>query len=298
MLLSLITINALAATALAPARNRLPVQQRRQQSISTTPSMRYGRKQLKIRQRVKSDLQRVVTIDDLAEVISSPEFYLANRRMSGRLMTKIQKKAASLGYQIGLMSEEEEEMFDELSEEEFAEELRAAERGDVSAAAAVEVSEPAPAPAPAPPAEPLPIAADVDTRVIQAMKARDKDLTSTRRLIKTALTNAAKESGVEAVSDEEAVKVLRKMSKMRQESIEMFEKGGEPERAAAEKAELDVIAQWLPALASEDQVRGWIQSLIDDGNTNPGKLMGMLMKDHKDELDGKMARELCNEMCG
>ena len=98
MLLSLITINALAASALAPGRNRLPVQ-RRQQSISTTPSMRYGRKQLKIRQRVKSDLQRVVTIDDLAEVISSPEFYLANRRMSGRLMTKIQKKAASLGYQ-------------------------------------------------------------------------------------------------------------------------------------------------------------------------------------------------------
>ena len=72
----------------------------------------------------------------------------------------------------------------------------------------------------------------------------------------------------------------------------------EPERAAAEKAELDVIAQWLPALASEDVVRGWIQSLIDDGNTNPGKLMGLLMKDHKDELDGKLARELCNEMCG
>ena len=100
MLLSLITIHALAASALTPARNRLPVQ-RRQQSISTTtPSMRYGRKQLKIRQRVKSDLQKVVTIDDLAEVISSPEFYLANRRMSGRLMTKIQKKAASLGYQL------------------------------------------------------------------------------------------------------------------------------------------------------------------------------------------------------
>ena len=55
------------------------------------------------------------------------------------------------------------------------------------------------------------LCAQVDTRVIQAMKARDKDLTSTLRLIKTALTNAAKESGVEAVSDEEAVKVLRKM---------------------------------------------------------------------------------------
>ena len=173
MMLSLITINALAASALAPSRSRLPVQQRRVQSNSI--SMRYGRKQLNIRQRVKSDLQRVVTIDDLAEVISSPEFYLANRRMSGRLMTKIQKKAASLGYQIGLMSEEEEEMFDELSEEEFAEELRAAERGDVSAAAAVEVSEPAPAPAPAPAVstEPLPIAADVRNAASEAPYAID-----------------------------------------------------------------------------------------------------------------------------
>ena len=51
MLLSLITINALAASALAPGRNRLPVQQRRVQSSSI--SMRYGRKQLKIRQRFK-----------------------------------------------------------------------------------------------------------------------------------------------------------------------------------------------------------------------------------------------------
>ena len=78
------------------------------------------------------------------------------------------------GYQIGLMSEEEEEMFDELSEEEFAEELRAAERGDVSAAA-VEVSEPAPAPAPAPaaPAEPLPIAADVRNAASEAPYAID-----------------------------------------------------------------------------------------------------------------------------
>ena len=130
------------------------------------------------------------------------------------------------------------------------------------------------------------------------MKARDKVLTSTLRLIKSALTNAAKESGIEAVSDADAVKVLRKMSKMRQESIDMFQDGGKQEAADAEAAELVVISQWLPSLASEATVRGWIQALVDGGCDNPGKLMGLLMKDHKDELDGKLARELCNEMCG
>ena len=65
MLLSLITINALAASALAPARNRLPVQQRRVQSISTTPSMRYGRKQLKIRQRFKQCTNQISRLSRL-----------------------------------------------------------------------------------------------------------------------------------------------------------------------------------------------------------------------------------------
>ena len=38
--------------------------------------------------------------------------------------------------------------------------------------------------------------------------------------------------------------------------------------------------------------------LIDEGNTNPGKLAGMLMKDHKDELDGKLARDCVTYICG
>ena len=75
--------------------------------------------------------------------------------------------------------------------------------------------------------------------------------------------------------------------------------GGEEARADAERAEVAVIEQWLPALASEETVRGWIQGLLDGGAPadNPGRLMGMLMKDHKEELDGKMAKELCAAMC-
>ena len=188
-------------------------------------------------------------------------------------------------------------MFDELSEEEFAEELRAAERGDVSAAAVGCRSQHPPDPSSQRPRRPpRPGGAAAYRR--RRRHARDPGHEGARQgpdlhltTDQGGLSNAAKESGVEAVSDEEAVKVLRKMSKMRQESIEMFEKGGEP-AAAAEKAELDVIAQWLPALASEDTVRGWIQSLIDDGNTNPGKMMGLLMKDHKGQLDGSWRGEL------
>ena len=135
------------------------------------------------------------------------------------------------------------------------------------------------------------------------MKARDKVLTGTLRLIKAALAAAAKDAGVDAVGDAEAVKVLRKMGKMRQESIDMYAKAGDAgaERLAAEVAELEVIGEWLPSLADEATTRKWIQTLIDNdasgGPPNPGKLMGALMRERKDEVDGKMAKDLCAAMC-
>ena len=158
--------------------------------------------------------------------------------------------------------------------------------------------------APAPAAEaagPLSITADVEAQIKTAMKARDKVLTSTLRLIKTSLASAAKDEGVDEIDDAAAIKVLRKMSKQRQESIAMYKDAGEAgaDRLAAEEAELAVIEGWLPSLADEATTRAWIQALIDasDGPPNPGKLMGMLMKDHKEEIDGKLAQGLVKEMC-
>ena len=72
----------------------------------------------------------VGSIDDLAEVISSDAFDLANRRMSSVLLVKVQKKASAMGYTIGVMTDEDEALYDELSEEELAAEFAAAEAGN------------------------------------------------------------------------------------------------------------------------------------------------------------------------
>ena len=86
------------------------------------------------------------------------------------------------------------------------------------------------------------------------------------------------------------------MAKMRQESIEMYSKGGAEDRANAERAELAVIEQWLPKLADEEQTRVWAQEAISAvGADNMGKVMGALMKDHKAELDGKLAQKVVKE---
>jgi uncharacterized protein len=76
----------------------------------------------------------------------------------------------------------------------------------------------------------------------------------------------------------------------------MYTKGGAEDRAAAERAELDIINTWVPASASEDVVREWVKEAIAAaGSDNVGKVMGALMKDHKAEVDGGMAQKIVKE---
>lgn len=129
-----------------------------------------------------------------------------------------------------------------------------------------------------------------------AMKAKDQIRLNTIRLIKSAFTNAQIELRVEQLSDEQAQTVLRKMGKMRQDSIKMYSENGAPDRAAAEQAELDVIEAWLPKMADEDTTRKWVQEAIGKvGKDNVGKIMGAIMKEHKMELDGNLAQRIVKE---
>jgi len=102
----------------------------------------------------------------------------------------------------------------------------------------------------------------------------------------------------------QAVTVLRKLAKMRVESIDMYKSAKNAagdERAAKETEELQLIERWLPKLADEAVTRGWIEAAIaaastDGATPNAGKLMGALMKSHKGEIDGKLAQSLIKEV--
>lgn len=151
-----------------------------------------------------------------------------------------------------------------------------------------------------------------------AMKAKETAKLNTIRLIRSAFTNAAIDLKTKKLSDEQvrsdvacasdrgdcsltfsiikAQTVLKKMAKMRKESIDMFEKGGATDRADAERAELQLIERWLPSMASEEQVREWVKEAIHEaGPNNMGKVMGALMKAHKAEVDGGMAQKIVKE---
>lgn len=76
----------------------------------------------------------------------------------------------------------------------------------------------------------------------------------------------------------------------------MYEKNDAPDRAEVERAELEVIERWLPAVASDDTVRDWvIEAIGEAGRDNMGKVMGALMKKHKSEVDGAVAQRIVKE---
>jgi uncharacterized protein YqeY len=146
----------------------------------------------------------------------------------------------------------------------------------------------------------MPIADDVTAQLKDAMKAKDARRLSALRSMRTAFLNEMKKDGSDTVSDEVCEGLMRKLEKQHKESIEAFDKGDRAEMADAERAELAVIQEFLPQLADEAQTRVWVEEAIAQtgasGAKEMGKVMGALMKGHKAELDGNVARAIVQEL--
>ena len=126
-----------------------------------------------------------------------------------------------------------------------------------------------------------------------AMKAKDTVALTTLRALKTALTNAAIESGNKdnVVQDADALAIVRKQIKQRQDSIEQFEKASRPELAESEKAEITVLEKYLPAALSADEVSAIVADAVAEtgatSRADMGKVMGIVQAKAAGRADGK-----------
>ena len=134
---------------------------------------------------------------------------------------------------------------------------------------------------------------------IASMKAGDKPRTGALRLILAKIKDRDIElRTADASPDDDAlvIEVLQKMAKQRKESIQLFEEGGRPERAAEEKAELSVIEEFLPARMDEEATREAIARIKTEigaeGMKDMGRLMGELKARHGAALDMSKASGL------
>jgi len=143
----------------------------------------------------------------------------------------------------------------------------------------------------------------VNEQMKAALKAGEKLRLQALRNIRAAFLLRLKEDASQtSISDEDCVPILRKLEKQRRESIEAFDAAGRHEQAAAERAELEVVLGFLPALADEATVRAWVEAAIAESGASTqadvGRVMGALMKAHKGEVDGNTARRVALELLG
>ena len=142
----------------------------------------------------------------------------------------------------------------------------------------------------------------VQTDIVVAMKAKEEHKLTTLRMVKSALKNKEIDKR-EKLTDAEESQILTTLIKQRKESVESFTKGGRPELAAKEQAEIVMIEGYLPKAAEEDVIRAVVQGAIDtmttDGKRPGTKDMGAVMKVVQQRIladglraDGKQVSEI------
>ena len=139
----------------------------------------------------------------------------------------------------------------------------------------------------------MPLREKINEQLGTALKSRNKTLVSTLRLVLAAIKErdiSNRTSGKkETVNDVEIIKVLRRMRKQRQESVNLYKKGGRQELLEAEELEIKIIDSFLPKQLTEEETKKickeTIESLGASSIKDMGKIMGSLKQKYSDSID-------------
>ena len=142
----------------------------------------------------------------------------------------------------------------------------------------------------------------IKAEIKPAMIAKDTVLLGTLRMILAAFTNELVTQGhppTDPLSDLDCMKVIKRLSKQRKDSIEQFTRGGRPELADDERAELAIIEGFLPAQMSEEEIESKVKAKLQESPLDPskkGQFIGMMMKELGDTADGAMVKVVIDRL--
>src|SRR3954467_1429962 len=128
----------------------------------------------------------------------------------------------------------------------------------------------------------------IQAQMSDAMRSKDALRLSVLRMMKTAVKNKEIEK-MKPLEEGEVLAVLNTLVKQRKDSIDQFRKGGREEMAQKEEAEIKIIEEYLPAAASDDDIRKAIEEAIQETAASSIKDMGKVMKAAMGRLAGKSA---------
>ena len=143
----------------------------------------------------------------------------------------------------------------------------------------------------------------IEEKLNQALKAKDKNTYPTLRLVVSAIKDAeiaGRTKGQKEMSDSDITTILKKMIKQRNESCEVYKKAGRNELLENETKEIEVINAFLPKQLSEEETKkicaDIVKSVGASSMKDMGKVMGALKSKHSDTLDFSKVSSIIKEL--
>jgi uncharacterized protein len=132
----------------------------------------------------------------------------------------------------------------------------------------------------------MPLLDKIQTDLTDAMRAKDEARLGAIRMIKAALKKHEIDS-MKPLDEATELQVLNTLIKQRREAADMFRKGGRPELADKEEAELKLVESYMPAAPTDTEVEAAIAAALAETGVTSAKQMGVVMKAAQAKLVGK-----------
>jgi uncharacterized protein YqeY len=132
---------------------------------------------------------------------------------------------------------------------------------------------------------------DINKALTGAMKAKEERTVSTLRMVNSTLKNAdieARGAGKPALADAEVLAVLQKMVKQRQESVELYKKGGRDDLVKQEQEEIAIISGYFPKQMTEAEMAAAIDAAVAETGAASMKDMGKVINALRGKYAGQM----------
>ena len=134
---------------------------------------------------------------------------------------------------------------------------------------------------------------DINAKIMEAMKSKNKVASETFKLIKAKILEFKTQKNAPEYTEEAEIKLLQKMVKEREESAKIYKDAGRNELANAELAQVAVINELLPKIASQEDVENYLNEKYPNGIEK--KSMGIVIREVKSEfvgVDGAMVANI------
>ncbi|MEI6352548.1 MAG: GatB/YqeY domain-containing protein [Candidatus Nomurabacteria bacterium] len=143
---------------------------------------------------------------------------------------------------------------------------------------------------------------NIKAEIKKAMIAKEMDRLGVLRMLSAAFTNELVSIGkmpTDLLTDDEAIKVIKKEVKKRKDSIDQFTTAGRPELAESETAEMVVLEEFLPAQMSREEIVTKISAKLAESPIDPtkkGQFVGTMLKELGSNADGSLVKEVIDEL--